>query len=128
MILQQGDDGTEKHKESLALFGMVAFGCGEVSGGWLVGKFIDRFSSKTTSLLNVFICATMIISTCISINWMEYNWLSYFMCYCWGFQDGAINVHTYSICSYEFKSQSEPFAIFSTLQGLGSFFFSLIQG
>ena len=88
----------------MALFGMVFFGCGEVSGGWFVGKFVDRYTSKYTSLLNTFICTTMITSTVISIQWCKYNWLTYFMCFCWGFQDGAINIHTYSICGYEFTS------------------------
>ena len=59
---------------------------------------------------------------------MSYNWLTYLMCFIWGIQDGAINIHTYRVLGTEFKSKSEPFSVFNLVQGLSVFCFQGVEG
>ena len=82
-----------KHKQSLALFGMVFFGVGEVVGGLFVGILIDFIGSRRTTILNLVILAITILVTLQKLANLEYNWFTYAMCFAWGFQDAAINIH-----------------------------------
>lgn len=49
MVLQLKNDFpemAETERDSRALIGMVAFGCGEVIGGYFTGKILDKIGSK----------------------------------------------------------------------------------
>ena len=85
----------EVDKQSKALFAMVAFGFGEVFGGLAGGYIIDSCGSKVASLVNVLIVIVMISVTLVAIFVLEYNVISFIMCFMWGVQDGALNVHTF---------------------------------
>ena len=109
----------EDHKESKALQGMIAFGAGEIIGGLLLGVIIDKIGSKYTCIINIVIVAVQGLVTILSINSAEFTALSYFMTFLWGFQDGALNIHTFQILGFEFETQSEPFGVFNLVQGIG---------
>jgi predicted MFS family arabinose efflux permease len=87
LVMQQDNfkDRDDVNKESKALFAMISFGFGEVIGGIIHGKVIDRWGSKNASIINVFICISMILMTLISLILNQYNWISFFMCFLWGY-------------------------------------------
>lgn len=107
---------------------MVAFGFGEVIGGFLSGKVFDRIGSKKGALLNMFLIGLVTLLTIFSILSKRYGWLTFVMCSIWGIQDGAVNIHTFKILGSEFKSKSEPFSVFNLVQGISVFVFQGIEG
>ena len=56
------------------------------------------------------------------------SWMTFVMCFCWGYEDGAMNTYLFQILGFEFGARSEPYAIKMLLQGLSVFAFDLIQG
>ena len=92
---------------------MVAFGFGEVSGGALQGWFIDAFSSKNATILNLMVVLVMTLATIASVYFERFNALTFFMSYMWGLQDGVFNTHTFQVLGSEFATQSEPFGVFN---------------
>ena len=69
MILSLGNhpDLDYDHKASLALYGMVAFGFGEVTGATIMGIVVDKFGSKIGSIKNVILVILMTATTIASI-------------------------------------------------------------
>ena len=65
--------------------------------------------------------------TLLSIEDMRYNFLTFVMCFLWGIEDGALNIHTYQVLGTEFKSKTEPFSVFNLIQGLAVFAFQGAQ-
>ena len=59
-----------------------------------MGKLIDLFGSKKTTLFNVFLVVLVFASTINAIHQNTFNWSSYLMCFLWGLQDGCVNTHT----------------------------------
>jgi hypothetical protein len=59
-----------------------------------MGKLIDLFGSKKTTLVNVFLVILVFASTNYAINRNDFDWSSYLMCFLWGLQDGCVNTHT----------------------------------
>jgi MFS family permease len=86
---------TEKEKLSLALMGMVAFGVGNVFGGLFFGVVADKLGPKNACYVNVFLICVQGVVTVFSLDSMHFGILSYTMCFFWGLQDGAVNVHTF---------------------------------
>ncbi len=106
---------------------MVAFGFGEVIGGFIIGIIIDKIGSKKTSVVNVIIILILINVTAYSVKSQKYDWITFLMCFLWGFQDSSLNIHTFQILGFEFISQSEPFGVLNIMQGIAAFLFQLIQ-
>ena len=71
---------------------MVAFGFGEVSGGFLHGLLIDKIGSKKTVIINVLIIIIMTFLSLCSLYNNKFDWKSFFMCFVWGYQDGSLNI------------------------------------
>lgn len=92
---------------------MVLFGVGEMAGGYVTGQLCDKYSQKYTCLINSVVCLVMTAVTLGSLFWLKFNWLSFVMCFTWGYQDGSLNTHTMSILGKEFENASEPFCVFS---------------
>ena len=61
-------DIDEKKKVSKALYGMVAFGFGEVTGGITWGYLIDKIGSKKTVFANLLVMIVMTTVTLFSIH------------------------------------------------------------
>ena len=59
-----------------------------------MGKLIDLFGSKKTTLVNVFLVILVFVSTINAIHRNVFDWSSYLMCLLWGLQDGCVNTHT----------------------------------
>lgn len=74
---------------------MICFGFGEVIGGIIMGLVIDKMGSKVGAIKNVFIALAMTSSTYYSTNRLTYDWMTFVMCFIWGYLDGAINIHTF---------------------------------
>ena len=83
---------------------MIFFGVGEVLGGVLSGPIIDSIGTFWGCYVNVLIVLIEGVVTVISIHSGEYNWVTYFMCFMWGYQDGALNVHSFNILGFEFAT------------------------
>ena len=130
MILSLNDRTNldDNHKTRLALFGMIAFGFGEMFGGYIMGVFIDNLGSKVGSVKCIILCILTTAITYISIDVNEYNYVSYTMCFFWGYFDGCINIHCLQIMGFQFVSKSEPFAVFNIVQGLTIFLMQVLQG
>lgn len=118
---------SQEEQDQKALIAMISFGFGEVAGGVLQGWFIDTFSSKRASILNLVIIIIMIAVSIGSIASARYDFVTFFMTFMWGLQDGTINTHVYQVLGSEFETHSEPFGVFNFVQGLAVFIFQMIQ-
>lgn len=86
LLLQLEDhDISEKEKQSKALQAMISLGFGEVLGGLIQGQIIDKIGNKAGCMCNCTAVLAATVITVISVNNGEYNYLSYIMCFCWGF-------------------------------------------
>lgn len=74
---------------------MVAFGFGEVIGGLAIGIIIDKIGSKKTSIINAITILILVNVTALSIHSERYDWITFLMCFLWGFQDSSLNIHTF---------------------------------
>jgi predicted MFS family arabinose efflux permease len=71
---------------------MVAFGFGEVFGGFFHGLLIDKIGSKKTVFINVLIIIIMTSLSLYSLYNKKFDWKSFLMCFVWGYQDGSLNI------------------------------------
>jgi MFS family permease len=99
-----------------SMLAMILFGIGEILGCFFIGLIVDKFGSKTASVMNILIMTCMTIVTFIYCWIWEFGWLAFLMCFLWGFQDSAINTHSGEILGFEFDSNSEPFSVYNILQ------------
>mmetsp|Transcript_20383 Transcript_20383/g.31114 ORF Transcript_20383/g.31114 Transcript_20383/m.31114 type:complete len:169 (+) Transcript_20383:1061-1567(+) len=111
----------------MALMAMIWFGVGEVLGGIAEGFIIDIVGSRRTTWFNALICLAMTAVTIWSLDRLTYDWVTKLMCFLWGFQDGALNIHCFQILGFQFVSQSEPFGVHNALNGLGVFLLEFVQ-
>jgi predicted MFS family arabinose efflux permease len=103
------------------MLGMVAFGVGEMLGGFIIGQVVDRFDSKKAVLANVSIIVVMTLVTLWFIFADKFNWLAFAMCLLWGVQDGALNTHCFEVLGFQFDSNSEPYSVFNMVQAISVF-------
>ena len=84
-------------------------------GGLLMGKVVDKISSRAGVILNVL----LIIVACLLAIWQiqrnQFDTVSYLFTFAWGFQDGAVNTHSFQMMGFEFNTSSDPFALFNGL-------------
>jgi len=76
------------------MLAMVLFGVGEILGCFFIGFIVDRKGSKVATLFNLGIILIMGLTTIAFIEYYQYGWLAYFMCFMWGIQDSAVNTHS----------------------------------
>jgi predicted MFS family arabinose efflux permease len=67
------------------MLAMVLFGVGEILGCFFIGFIVDKLGSKKAVLFNLAILAAMFSVTFIYIHIYEYGFLSFLMCFLWGF-------------------------------------------
>ena len=108
------------------MLAMVLFGFGEIVGGFFIGYFIDKYSSRFAVLINVAIIVLMGIVTSIFIEQWHYNFTAFLMCFLWGFQDSAVHTHTFEILGFEFEDNYTPFSIFGILESIACSIFEII--
>ena len=60
-----------------------------------MGIVIDKCGSREGSIKNVIIAIVMTITTIVSTNMGEYNYMTFIMTFVWGYLDGAINIHCF---------------------------------
>ena len=83
---------TDQEQLSLALFGMTAFGFGEVIGGFIHGLIIDKIGAKKTVFVNLLILSIFFITTEATLYLNKYNWVTIIACFFWGYEDGMTNI------------------------------------
>jgi MFS family permease len=64
----KGNEYTYKKKQSLAEWGMVVFGLGEVIGSIIVGPLIDAIGPRRSSFFNLLIVIMMTSFTALQIE------------------------------------------------------------
>ena len=89
IMILQNPELDEDEQLSKALYGMVAFGFGEVIGGFAHGILIDKIGSKKAVIVNLGILVAAIAATIISLKSLEYNFYTFLMCFMWGYEDGS---------------------------------------
>ena len=108
----------EADKLPKSLYCMIVFGLGEISGAYMIGKFIDFTSNRAgvvCSLLFVILTYSTLIYT-HSRNSYDIFW--FITAYMIGSLDSIVSTVNSSICSTEFISDDgnqgsiEPFAIY----------------
>lgn len=68
---------------------MVMFGVGEVCGGFGHGVLIDKIGSKAAVWVNMVIMIVMFTVSICCVHKDSFGWLSFAMCFLWGYQDGS---------------------------------------
>lgn len=119
-------DWNEQNGNFLSNLSMVWFGVGEVLGCFFIGFFIDKIGSKISAVINVFLAVLMGATTLVFVHKADYNIWAQIMCFCWGFQDSAINTHAQEILGFEFDDNYTPFSLYNIWQSASCFIFQLI--
>lgn len=129
-LAQTKDDPDKSENEVLqnCLFAFIFFGIGQALSGLAMGKLIDITSSKQACIYNVFVMLLVTAASIFNLQRLEFSWLSCLTLFIWGFQDGMVNTHSFQMLGFEFETQSDPFAIFTLVQGIAVFIFQNIQG
>jgi predicted MFS family arabinose efflux permease len=67
------------------MLAMMSLGVGEIFGSYFMGRFIDKFGSKNSSIVNMFLilAATLIVIYYLFRN--DFGFLAFFMAFMWGF-------------------------------------------
>ena len=80
----QINDIDQNEKFKLSLLAMIAFGCGEFVGSYLLGYISDKFNSKRATFFIIFLMLTMLIFTLMAIQSTSYGILTYMMTFTFG--------------------------------------------
>jgi len=110
-----------------SLLAMVALGAGEMIGSLIQGQVVDKVGNRTPVIIIVVSLMVTIAVTLFYIKKMEFGWLAYVMTGLWGFQDGALNTHTYQMLGFEFEDSATAFAMFNLIQAVGCVTFQLLE-
>lgn len=105
------------------LYAMTAFGLAEVVGAPLMGYFIDTLTTKYANFCTIIVSVLTAVVTAWNLTHLTFGPMSYLMCAMWGLQDAFIEIINYRCLGFEFESNSTPFGIFNTVQGLTIFLF-----
>eukprot|EP01016_Furgasonia_blochmanni_P004767 TRINITY_DN11845_c0_g1_i4.p1 TRINITY_DN11845_c0_g1~~TRINITY_DN11845_c0_g1_i4.p1 ORF type:complete len:377 (+),score=45.49 TRINITY_DN11845_c0_g1_i4:64-1194(+) len=97
----------------------VAFGFSQVVSGVMIGRFADKYNTRTLSQV-----ANYIVSYSIIISLINMYESSYVMCFftgiLWGWDDCALRTMVTSTISRDFKGTLEGFSASRMMQGLGN--------
>ena len=91
---------------------MILLGLGECLGSLGSGFVIDYVGTKNFCVLNAFMIALNGLVVASSTSSLEYNNLSFIMCFLWGMQDSFSTSNAMQILGFEFETKSEPFSVF----------------
>jgi len=106
---------------------MVPLGIGEMIGGPIIGFITDKYNAKK-AVFAILIMVVMTSGTSVAflvVN--EFNYLAYMMPLMWGVLDSAINTHIILMLGFEFDTNSEPFSVFTLIEALSVFVFSVLN-
>jgi len=119
---------SDQDQLSYALYGMTAFGFGEVFGGFFHVLIIDKIGAKRTVFVNIFILLLVLAATEATLYINDYNWVTFLACFMWGYEDGMTNIFLFQILGNEFEHGGDPFGVFNIIQGLSVFGLDLTAG
>lgn len=77
-------DCDDQLKFKHSMLAMVLFGIGEILGCFVIGFVVDRFGSRTASVVNIVIMITMTLVTLVYCVAWEFSWIAHLMCFLWG--------------------------------------------
>lgn len=64
----------------------------------------------------------------VAVDSGQYSWLTFLMCFCWGYVDGSQNIFLFQNLSFQFAGKSDPFAVFTIVMGISVFSFDNLEG
>ena len=100
---------------------MIVLGIGAMIGGPIVGFTNDRLGGgKAVAILCLIMVALSYLGLVIANEIHEFGFLCYFSAFMQGALDSAVNTQLFLILGFEFKTNTEPFAVFRLLWALGN--------
>ena len=69
-----------------------------------MGRVIDKFGSRNACLLNILSMSAVLGSSVWTIKRLQYDYVTFLTVMIWGFQDGVVNTHCYTMLGYEFST------------------------
>jgi MFS family permease len=108
-----GTELTENQKLMKAFEAMTFLGVGEIVGGLLIGKVIDKIGGKVCGILTIISIFMQTIAVNEFLHSNNFSFLSYFLTFSWGFQDSIVNTQLNEMLGFEFTDNTLPFSIFN---------------
>ncbi len=104
---------------------LVGLGFGDIIGSILIGYVADNYNSKQTTIICAVLTTLSIVISMSYIYFFEFSFIyALLMCFSWGLQNSATNVHLVCILGFEFDSKTTPFSVKEFYSGI--FVFGLI--
>ena len=67
------------------MLAMMALGVGEIFGSYIMGRFVDKFGPKNSSIVNMILIVLASSTVIYYLYRNDYGVLAYFMAFIWGF-------------------------------------------
>ncbi|CDW83659.1 major facilitator superfamily protein [Stylonychia lemnae] len=128
IIIDTQSIGDYQYKISNSMLTMVTFGTGELIGSLFTGWMIDKYGNKKTVTINIVLVSIQTILKLIYLINYKFSWFAYFLTFVWGLQDGLINTLSIEMLGFEFKNNSQSYAVSNLGLCLSASLFSFIQG
>ncbi|CDW90524.1 major facilitator superfamily protein [Stylonychia lemnae] len=128
IIIDTQSTGNDNHKIYISMLSMVFFGIGNIVGSLFIGWTIDKYGNKKSAWCIILFLS---IQTIVMLGYLidyEYSWLTYALTFVWGLQDGSNNTLSNEILGFEFKNNSQCFAISNLCVAISASLFNCIQG
>ena len=111
-------NGDDDKKLTKALYWMIIFGCGEVSGALIISRIIDKFGNRTGVITATLVVVCTVAVTVYTHSRERYDVLWFLVALAWGLSDSQTNTVWSTICNSEFETTIEPFAILKFVQSI----------
>jgi MFS family permease len=118
----------KSEKLSKSLYWMIVLGVGEVIGGFLHGKIIDKTSNKFGVFFAMCVLTITVGLTIYTHSRQSYDFLWFFVAFGGGLWDSIFHTSIGAIWGSQFDNDIEPFAIFKFIQSFAVFVFLVIEG
>jgi len=121
--MDSGWDTDLKNKK--ALLALIGLGIGQIFGSLLMGRILDKFSTRFTVYANVLVSVSAYLILLAFARHASFSMeFACFMNFFLGWQDAGVNCFVYCILGFQFDSKTIPFSAFRFLEPL--FIFALI--
>ena len=84
-LIQATVQGSDEARFELANYAFIMFGLGEILGCFFIGYIVDKYGSRPATYANIVIMSVMTAITILSCIIYDYGFLSFLMCFLWGF-------------------------------------------
>ena len=98
---------------------MMGLGVGEIVGSLVFGPITDKYSTKTTSYINMVACTVGYAILILYGAIYDFSfYLGILMTFSLGVQDAGLNCLLNSLLGFQFESKTTPFSVYKFLQSL----------